>query len=417
MFDKLYKRRHAVTRHENGPLAEERRRYLVHCAEQQMSPVTLGHVARYLLIVAKALRLAERPRELITRTEIEAAADRWVKRQRRRKVQNVRVVRRTFKGHAIRWLSFLGRMQAPAVIRHPYAENVSQFSDYLLRERGLSPRTIAYSRRSIQEFLTELRDANLRLRTLNAAQLDEIVARKIRDGRFSRVTLKRWACALRPFLRFAEKRGWCRARLADVLRTPRVYSLEGLPLGPSWEDVKRLLAACEGDRPVDIRDRALLRLLAVYGLRASEVTALRLEDFDWKRELLTVRYGKQKRPRTYPLCRPVGNAVLHYLREARPQSVHREIFLTVLAPFRPLLDRSVTGLVERRMHPLGLTLPRYGAHALRHACATHLLAQGLTLKEIGDHLGHRSPDTTRIYAKVDLTALRIVGEFALEGLL
>jgi site-specific recombinase XerD len=181
--------------------------------------------------------------------------------------------------------------------------------------------------------------------------------------------------------------------------------------------VNRLLAAAEGARPADIRDRALLLLLAVYGLRAGEVVALRLNDFDWEREVVTVPHGKRQRPRSYPLCRPVGDAVLRYLQEVRPRSDRREVFLTLLAPFRPLQSQSVGGMVSRRLHALGLTLPHYGSHALRHACANHLLAQGLSLKEIGDHLGHQSPDTTRIYAKVDLAALRLVGDFALEGLL
>jgi len=82
-----------------------------------------------------------------------------------------------------------------------------------------------------------------------------------------------------------------------------------------------------------------------------------------------------------------------------------------------LHSASVGGMVSRRLHALGLTLPHYGAHVLRHACATHLLAQGLSLKEIGDHLGHQSPEATRIYAKVDLASLRMVGDFAMEGLL
>ena len=418
MFDRLLKRPRALARHRDGPLAEERCRYLAHCAQQQMSRNTLQRIASNTLIAAAVLRLADRPGELIARSEIEAVAGRWVNRRPRpRQVRHVRIACRTLTGHATRWLQFLGRLRPPAAVRQPYAAHVAQFADQLLRERGLSPRTVAYSRQAIQGFLAQIDAAGLRFGTLTAAQLDEVVARKVRDGRSVRVTLKRWATALRPFLRFAEQRGWCRPKLADALRTPRLYAHEGLPLGPSWDDVKRLLAACEGDRPVDIRDRALMLLLAVYGLRAGEVTALRLEDFDWEREVLTVPRGKQRRPRTYPLCRSAGDAVLRYLREARPQSDRREVFLTVLAPVRPLLDRSLSGTVGRRLRALGLTLPRYGAHALRHACATHLLAQGLSLKEIGDHLGHRSPDTTRIYAKVDLASLRTVGDFNLEGLL
>jgi site-specific recombinase XerD len=148
-----------------------------------------------------------------------------------------------------------------------------------------------------------------------------------------------------------------------------------------------------------------------------EATALCLKDFDWEHEILSVPHSKSQRPRTYPLCHPVGDAVLRYLREVRRQSDRREVFLTVLAPFRPLTSDGMAEIVRRRLHAMGLTLPHYGPHVLRHACATHLLAQGLSLKEIGDHLGHRSPESTSIYAKVDLAALRTVADFSLEGLL
>jgi integrase/recombinase XerD len=155
----------------------------------------------------------------------------------------------------------------------------------------------------------------------------------------------------------------------------------------------------------------------VYGLRAGEVEALCLEDFDWEQEVLRVSHGKSRRSRTYPLCRSVGDAVLRYLREVRPRCNQRQVFLTLVPPFRPLTASSLGAVVCRRLCVLGLTLPHYGSHALRHACAAHLLSQGLSLKEIGDHLGHRSSDATRIYAKVDMAALRTVGDFALEDLL
>jgi integrase/recombinase XerD len=172
----------------------------------------------------------------------------------------------------------------------------------------------------------------------------------------------------------------------------------------------------EGDRPVDVRDRAILMLFAIYGLRRGEVGRLRLGDFDWDRELLSVVGSKTHRPRTYPLIRPVGEAVLRYLKEVRPRSSHRELFLTVLHPIRPLRT-SLYMIVGRRLRRLGVAVPHFGPHALRHSCAAHLLAQGMTLKEIGDHLGHRKPDTTRIYAKVDLDGLRRVAYFELGGLL
>jgi integrase len=134
--------------------------------------------------------------------------------------------------------------------------------------------------------------------------------------------------------------------------------------------------------------------------------------------MLLIRPGKTRRARTYPLCPTVGNALLRYLREVRCRcrSDKRHLFLRLRAPFRPLSPIAVAGAVRRRFHLSGVESPHYGPHALRHACATHLLAQGLSLKEIGDHLGHQSPEATRVYAKVDLSALRVVADFDLEGL-
>lgn len=419
MFAQLFpKSRYTQKRLERGPLAEDRRRYLRYRAAQQMAPVTLRSMAFYTLAVAKTLRLADRPGELITYQEIDAAVERWVHRKpTRRATRSFGHARKAFWSHAIRWLRFLGRLQLPAAVPRPYAREVTQYSNYQLQERGLSPHTVAYSSRTLHEFLGQVRQAGLRLKGLRAGQVDELLAQKIHEQGYARRTIKRWADVLRVFLRFAEDRHWCRPGLAAAIMAPRVFRQESLPVGPSWQDVQRLLAAAEGPEPVQVRDRALLMLLAVYGLRAGEVTTLCVQDFDWERELLHVLHGKSWRPRTYPLCRPVGDAVLRYLQQVRPQTERREVFWSLVAPFRPLTTWALGSLVQRRLRALKLTLPHYGPHALRHACATHLLAQGLSLKEIGDHLGHRSPDATRIYAKVDLTALRAVADFSLEGLL
>jgi site-specific recombinase XerD len=362
--------------------------------------------------------LADRPGELVTRAEIEAEADRWANRHPRPPaMRETHLSRLRFTGYATRWLAFLGRLQPPTAAPRPYAEHVAQFSDYMLRQRGLSPLTAEHRCRDIHEFLARIDEAGLRLGALTVARVDELLARKIRDDGYARVSVQTYASTLRAFFRYAEGRGWCRAGLAAAIMSPRVFPHETLPAGLSWDDVNRVLTAARGDRPADIRDRALLMLLAVYGLRAGEVVGLRLEDFDWQREMLTVPHGKSQRPRTYPLCRSVGDAVLRYLQEVRPRSARREVFLTLRAPFQSLTRLSLGQAVRRRLHALNVPLPHYGPHALRHACATHLLAQGLSLKEIGDHLGHQSPETTRIYAKVDLLGLRTVGDFDLEGLL
>jgi site-specific recombinase XerD len=417
VFEKLFERPHALARQRNGPLADERLRYLNHCADLQMARRTLRGIAIYILIVARELRLAERCGERISRTEIKTTADRWANRRPRPPMmRGTHLARLRFTGNAARWLTFLDRLQPPVTPPRPYADHVTQFGEYMRRERGLSPHTVTYRCRSIEGFLVELVAAGLGLDTLTVAQVDDLLARQVRNGAYTRVTVQTYASTLRAFFRFAEARGWCQPGVASAVMAPRVFPHESLPGGPSWADVNRVLATLAGQKPAHIRDRALVLLLAVYGLRAGEAVALRLDDFDWEREKLTVPASKGQKPRAYPLCRPVGDAVLRYLRDVRPKSDRREMFLTLRAPFRPLPRGGLGQAVSRRLRALGAALPHYGPHALRHACATHLIEQGLSLKEIGDHLGHRSPETTRIYAKVDLAGLRTVADFELEGL-
>jgi site-specific recombinase XerD len=310
----------------------------------------------------------------------------------------------------------MGRLKMPTPPPGPFAEQIGTFANFLLREIGLSPRTVKDRCNIVRRFLDRLAVRNCSLHDIALSQIDQALVEQLTKGGYARVTIQGLACDLRSFFSYAEANGWCRVGLAAGIKGPRVYSQESIPAGVAWDDVRRLLAQAEGDRPTDIRDRALLMLLVIYGLRGGEVRRLRLEDFDWQNELLKVRRGKTLSIHTYPLSRQVGNAVLRYLQEARPRSTHREVFLTLRPPFRPLGYAAVGAVASRRLHALATPLPHYGSHILRHACATHLLEEGFSLKEIGDHLGHRHPDTTRIYAKVDLTALRQVADFDLGGL-
>ncbi|KVD58987.1 hypothetical protein WI88_16105 [Burkholderia ubonensis] len=174
-----------------------------------------------------------------------------------------------------------------------------------------------------------------------------------------------------------------------------------------------MVSLADSDKPTDIRARAIIMLLAIYGLRASEVRHLQLDDIDWERELLSISVSKTRRTRIFPLSRGVADAVLLYITQARPHTNHREVFLTLDG--RPLGD--IYGIVSRRLRQLDTAIPHNGPHALRHACATHLLAQGFSLKQIGDQLGHHDSDSTRIYAKVDLCGLRKVADVDLGGLI
>jgi integrase/recombinase XerD len=416
MFDRLFQRPHVLARHRDGPLLEERLRYLGHRASQGLATATLRDAAVYLLSVAESLHLAARPGEVIPLSEIQLQAARWADRQHApASSKGSPHSRQRFLWHASQFLLFLGRLQLPPSQPRPYAAYLAAFADYLSRERGQSAETVATRCRKVEPFLERLGAGNHCLAEISLPQIDEALMQYVSARGCCRRTVANIASSLRAFFRYAQRRGWCRAGLAEGIKAPRLFPLESLPMGPSWDDVRRLLATTDTERLTDVRDRAILMLLAVYGLRAGEVIRLRLEDFDWQRAILSLLRPKTQRAQSYPLSRPVGDAVLRYLK-VRPRSTVREVFLSRNAPLRPLTRNALWGVVSKRLHAVGVVLPHYGPHALRHACATHLLSEGLSLTAIGDLLGHQHPEATRLYAKVDLAGLRQVGDFDLGGL-
>jgi site-specific recombinase XerD len=404
MFDQLFECPVTVARHRKGPMLEERLAFLSHLANQGYSRRTLRMTARHLLAIAEALRLGGWPRKALTVTEVQC------------KMASERRFYRSLYPLAVRWLRFAGRLRERPAPLTPWAKKMKAFADYMEREAELSPVTIYLRCWCLRKFFDRLRVKNGSLHGITPQRIDIALQKLIEPEGYSRPTIQGFATALRAFFRFAEARGWCRKGLADSIRSPRVFSQASLPLGPSWDDVRRLLATTEGDQPSNIRARPILMLLAIYGLRRGEVGRLRLEDFDWEHEVFRVVSSKTGRVRTYPLTRSVGDAILRYVREVRQRSPHRELFLSLRPPFRPVRD-SLWALVGTRLRSLHVSLPHYGPHALRHACASRLLAAGLSLKEIGDQLGHLDPDSTRIYAKVDLVGLREVADFDLGGVL
>lgn len=415
MFNQVFTSPAVVERHRSAPLANERSAYLDGLARQGASRRTLRNAAAYMLAVTHGLQLGRRPDESVSLEDIHRAAVRWANRRVKHKNSKPgRSSKQVFVSNAMRWLDSIGRLECRALPASPLEPFLAEFDNYMEKERGLSPVTRRRRCWSVRRFLARLDGVGDSLANLTLTAIDSGLRSLGEQNGYSRASLQTEAGNLRAFLRYGATRGWCRKGLAEGIKSPRVYSLDSLPTGPSWEDVKRLLALTEGDARIDIRDRAILMLLAIYGLRAGEVKRLRLEDFDWEGEQLSVACSKTRRKRVFPLSRPVGDAVLRYITQVRPRTRYREIFLSMHAPIRPL--GSLGPIVSNRLRHLDVVIPHYGPHSLRHACATHLLAEGLSLKQIGDHLGHCDPDATRIYAKVDITGLRQVADFDLGGL-
>ncbi len=415
MFEELFTDGTTIGRYHAAPLLDERLRWLEHCAETGARQCTLRRIASCQAQLVHLLNLQAGERVGIT--SVEAAAEQWsLPDARRRKARARPDARQMFVGHAVRWLRFVDMFaEEPCLPRHAHADEVAIFANWMRSERGWSEATVLGCCSAVDRFFDRLDDCGIALDSVCIEDIDGQIAYWHACG-LGRRSIRCYAQHLRTFFRFAEDRGWCMAGLADGIMPPRFHPGETIPKGLDRDEVVRLLATTEGDRPADVRDRAILMLLIAYGLRAGEVAGLGLDDLDWTEERLQVRRPKPGRTHHYPLSRGVGQTVLRYIREVRPIRPERALFLTLNAPIRPMTGDTIGLVVRSRACRIGISGKRRGPHALRHGAAQHLLDHGLSMKEVGDYLGHRSVSATAAYAKVQLDTLREVGEIDLAGL-
>ena len=304
MFETLFCYPRVLARHRAGPSAEERDRFLAHHAQAGAAPESLLRLASELLLVARRIDVSGPT--VISPREIEAAADGWVRHQRRHhRVRDPKFCRQRFVQVATDWLRFLDRLQATQEQPGADADLVDEFANYMRMERGLSSRTIHNRCWHVQAFLDWLREQGHSIAEVSLGQVDAFLAMRGAQG-WCRVSIATAASALRSFFVRMAVHGRCADGFAAGIEGPRLFKHESLPVGPQWKDVQRLIASADTDSPQDIRDRAILLLLAVYGLRCSEVVALSLDDVRWEQEILHVTRPKQRCKQDYPLTTDVG---------------------------------------------------------------------------------------------------------------
>jgi site-specific recombinase XerD len=287
----------------------------------------------------------------------------------------------------------------------PAGTLIARYRRYLLQERGLSPRSsvphyVAVASRFVAHVPAPTPGE---LEALTAAAVTGFILSVIQ--RRSVGEAKAVSTRLRSFLRYLELEGLTRPGLLAAVPSVAGWQLTGLPRAVSVADVERLLDSCDHRRPAGSRDFAILTVLARLGLRAGEVAALCLGDIDWRAGEIAV-HGKAGRQDRLPLTQDVGEAVAEWLQDGRPRCASAAVFTRVLAPYRGLSDRAVSGVVRKACARAGL--PPMGSHRLRHTVATHTLRAGGTLTEVGQLLRQRSLAATSIYAKVDQGALSAV---------
>ena len=391
-----------------------------------LARVPEGPLAAHVRPFAEAVRAQGYAERSIHRKVLLAACfSRWLKQR------GVRL-RGITSGHAARYLQYRGQRVRlhpgdPAALRHlmeflrregvvpaekaptprstPAERCAEAYEQYLRETRALTSATVVNYVPFIHDFLKSRfgagRVALSRLTAGDVLRFAQSQAQRLHLRRAKLMTT-----ALRSFLQYARFRGDVTLDLAAAVPVVANWSMPSIPRAIAGDQVRRLLASIDRRTAMGRRDYAILLLLARLGLRSGEVAFLELDDVDWNAGKLRVR-GKGGLCNELPLPAEVGTAIAAYLRRGRPKSCCRRVFLRARAPIRGFRGASGVGsIVRHSLQRAGVDAPTYGAHQFRHGLATEMLRQGSSLAEIGEVLGHRHPQTTKIYTKVDIKALR-----------
>lgn len=294
----------------------------------------------------------------------------------------------------------------PAITASTASNLIEEYANFLSEVRGLGAPTISRQRCSARCFLQHLEEEGVRLKTVQAAQIESYI---IKAGkRLSRATLHNEISVLRGLLRFLATDGRAPEGLADQIDKPRLYRFEKLPRSLPWETVCALLRSIDRTSAKGLRDYAMFLLMATYGLRSSEVAALTLDDIRWRQDRLRIHQSKTSSSLELPLTNEISCALVKLLKRTPPPAPYRNIFLTMRAPIGVMKPTAIAEAFGSLVRKSGLGIPIQGPHCLRHSLAIHLLKKGTSFKTIGDILGHRSPTSTSTYLRLATEDLRKV---------
>lgn len=278
------------------------------------------------------------------------------------------------------------------------------FTTHLRQVGGLTDSTVRLYVRYVREFLRTLDGtAGFELCALTVQRVRDYVAEKAAAQQPG--TTRSVTSSLKAFFRFTAITGHAPA-LEGAVPVVSHRRRSTLPKGLSEDQLQELLASYDTSTPIGLRNRAMAVLMARLGLRSQQVSQLKIDQMDWRKGVIHLENGKSRSTSWFPLLEEIGQAVAAYLQRGRPRTPTRFLFVTHSTPAGRALSASAVRIATRRaFQRCGLHVPSYGTHVLRHTLATRLLKAGATLKEIADVLGHRSIETTTVYARVDVAAL------------
>ena len=414
ILNKLTKKCFYKVKYLGSPLLIERVSFLQHMHENGYSQTTIRDAAEMQIIVMEMLNLTSlRP---ITTSEMYCGLDKWDSITRGNHQAHAPKGRRSFRTIATNWLRYTGMLveETPIVVEQG---KIDTYCSWLCDEKGLAEGTISVRKAELARMTNFLLSDGKSIESLCPVDIDSYLRQRSKDG-CCRYTISNIVTILRDFFHYAYICKWNSCDLSCSIHGPRVFSHERLPYAPSWDDVVKLVAYYDGTSATAIRNKAVILLLTVYGLRTSEVSDIRLGDIDWTNDTITVNHKKGGRSMHYPLYPEVGNAIVRYLKESRRNDIDdRHLFLTMVPPYHGINRNNVYQIVSTAYKKAGISAKHIGGHSLRHACASNLVNSGHSLKSVADVLGHRSIDSTRAYTKLNLTSLSLVSDMNWEGLI
>ena len=302
-----------------------------------------------------------------------------------------------------RFLSSQGRLLENTCAKDPLALLRQRYQQYLIEVRGFAKSTLGHHGLTVFEFLEGALRSTRDIRSLAGTHIERYLAAK--SKLITRQSMQHVVAHLRAFLRYAFAHGLIHQQL-DTIDTPRTYRDELPPRALPWHQVKKLLRSVDRSSKAGLRDYAILHLMAYYGLRASEIADLRLDDVDFEAGTCRVRQRKTSSDLLLPLSSQTLGVLRQYLKRERPDIDHPRLFLRARRPSGGLRHYAVCDVFYKRASQSGLRIEDYSSYCLRHAFAMRLLQRGVGVKAIGDLLGHRSLEATCVYLRLDMSALR-----------
>jgi site-specific recombinase XerD len=413
MIDRVFAFESTRVRQRAAPLLEEREAFLTYLFDRQVSIAHLKSIAATMIQIIRVMKLDSL--RFVAPCEIEDAAQRWCEDECRVRGKHPKSAY-NFTSVAMRWFRYAGVISPTFEVKSQGEVLIHSFFRYRTIERGYSEVATRCNRDRLSKFFLWVKDKQTVFEKIGASDVNGYLKHCQQLGYKPR-TLNGICCALRAFFRYTALLGFDTSMIVRSIKYHRVTRYDVKPKGPEWRDVRHLLDHGFGETPSELRAAAIVSLAAIYALRRCEIARLKISDIDWESETIIIRRGKSAKIQQFPLQFEVGEKILNYLRDGRARCASRHLFVALRPPYQPLEPSITWGMVSRRLVRFGIPSENLGLHALRHSCATKLLRDGSSLKEVAAFLGHADMCSVSIYAKFDVKTLEQVATLSLAGIL